>query len=100
VSPVKYELGFYITEDDILHSDRRENLTSYIASVCCSSCYSFSRVSTAYVVSVGWKALTVMASCIVHLSGVTLRSGTNVTRNIRTSADVGCDKAEKCSVAT
>jgi hypothetical protein len=26
VSPVKYELGFYILEDDILHSDHRENL--------------------------------------------------------------------------
>jgi hypothetical protein len=26
VSPVKYELSFYIPEDDILHSDRRENL--------------------------------------------------------------------------
>jgi hypothetical protein len=25
MSPVKYELGFYIPEDDILHSDRREN---------------------------------------------------------------------------
>jgi hypothetical protein len=24
--PVKYELGFYILEDDILHSHRRENL--------------------------------------------------------------------------
>jgi hypothetical protein len=31
VSPVKYELGFYIPEDDILHSDRRENLKSYRA---------------------------------------------------------------------
>jgi hypothetical protein len=31
VSPVKYELGFYIPEDDILHSHRRENLKSYIA---------------------------------------------------------------------
>jgi hypothetical protein len=31
VSPVKYELGFYIPEDDILHSDCRENLKSYIA---------------------------------------------------------------------
>jgi hypothetical protein len=31
VSPVKYELGFYIPEDDILHSYRRENLKSYIA---------------------------------------------------------------------
>jgi hypothetical protein len=28
VSPVKYELGFYISEDDILHSHRRENLKS------------------------------------------------------------------------
>jgi hypothetical protein len=27
---VKYELGFYIPEDDILHSHRRENLKSYI----------------------------------------------------------------------
>jgi hypothetical protein len=31
VSPVKYELGFYTAEDNILHSDRRENLKSYIA---------------------------------------------------------------------
>jgi hypothetical protein len=26
VCPVKYELGFYIPEDDILHCDSRENL--------------------------------------------------------------------------
>jgi hypothetical protein len=31
VSPVKYRLAFYIPEDDILHSHRRENLKSYIA---------------------------------------------------------------------
>jgi hypothetical protein len=31
VSPVKYELGFYIREDAIRHSHRRENLKSYIA---------------------------------------------------------------------
>jgi hypothetical protein len=30
VSPVKYELGFYIPEDGILHSPRRENLKSYM----------------------------------------------------------------------
>jgi hypothetical protein len=29
MSPVKYELGFYIPEDAILHSHRRENLKSY-----------------------------------------------------------------------
>jgi hypothetical protein len=30
VSPVKYELGFYIPEDTILYSHRRENLKPYI----------------------------------------------------------------------
>jgi hypothetical protein len=30
VSPVKYELGFYIPEDGILHSHRREDLKSYV----------------------------------------------------------------------
>jgi hypothetical protein len=30
VSPVRYELGFYIPEDDIFHSHRRENLKSYM----------------------------------------------------------------------
>jgi hypothetical protein len=29
VSPMKDELGFYIPEDDILHSHRRENLKPY-----------------------------------------------------------------------
>jgi hypothetical protein len=29
VSPVKYEPGFYIPEDDIFHSHRRGNLKSY-----------------------------------------------------------------------
>jgi hypothetical protein len=33
VSPVKYELSFYISEDAILHSHRCENLKSYIAVV-------------------------------------------------------------------
>jgi hypothetical protein len=31
VSSVKYEPGFYIPEDGILHSPRRENFKSYIA---------------------------------------------------------------------
>jgi hypothetical protein len=30
VSPVRYELVFYIPEDGVLHSHRRENLKSYI----------------------------------------------------------------------
>jgi hypothetical protein len=34
VSPVRYELGFYIPEDNILHSHRRENLKSYISGEC------------------------------------------------------------------
>jgi hypothetical protein len=35
VSPVKYELCFYISEGGILHSDSRENLKSYIETTCC-----------------------------------------------------------------
>jgi hypothetical protein len=31
MSPVRYELGFYIPEDGILQSHRGENLKSYIA---------------------------------------------------------------------
>jgi hypothetical protein len=31
MSPLRYELGFYIPKDGILHCDRRENLKSYIA---------------------------------------------------------------------
>jgi hypothetical protein len=31
VSPMRYEMGFYITEDGIFHSHCRENLKSYIA---------------------------------------------------------------------
>jgi hypothetical protein len=31
VSPVRYELGLYILEDDILQSHLRENLKYYIA---------------------------------------------------------------------
>jgi hypothetical protein len=30
VCPVRYELGFYIPEDDSIHSRRRENHKSYI----------------------------------------------------------------------
>jgi hypothetical protein len=30
VSPVRYELGLYIPENDILHSHSRENFKSYM----------------------------------------------------------------------
>jgi hypothetical protein len=36
VSSVRYELGFYIPEDDILHSHRSEDLKSYIAPSSCN----------------------------------------------------------------
>jgi hypothetical protein len=36
VSPVKYELDFYIPEDAVLYSHRRENLKSYTLSLCSS----------------------------------------------------------------
>jgi hypothetical protein len=35
VSPVQYELGFYISKDAVLRSLRRENLKSYIALTRC-----------------------------------------------------------------
>jgi hypothetical protein len=31
MSPVKYELGFYITDDGVRQSHRREGIKSYIA---------------------------------------------------------------------
>jgi hypothetical protein len=34
MSPVKYELGFHIPEDDILHSHRRKDLRSYMVCKC------------------------------------------------------------------
>jgi hypothetical protein len=36
VSPLRYELGFYIPEGGILHSHYRENLKSYIALTGCA----------------------------------------------------------------
>jgi hypothetical protein len=33
VSPVRYEIGFYIPEDDILHSHCRDNVKYYTAAV-------------------------------------------------------------------
>jgi hypothetical protein len=45
VSPVKYELGSYIPEDDILHSHCRENLRSYLLSPHFTSCPLSQRVS-------------------------------------------------------
>jgi hypothetical protein len=36
MSPVKYELGFYIPEYDIFHSHCCENLKSYIQCLCWS----------------------------------------------------------------
>jgi hypothetical protein len=35
VSPVKYELGFFIPEDDILHSHCRDILRYYISEFNC-----------------------------------------------------------------
>jgi hypothetical protein len=38
MSPVKYGLGFYIPEDDILHSHRHENVKSLDSSNICHPC--------------------------------------------------------------
>jgi hypothetical protein len=61
VSPVKYELGFYNSEHDILHSHCRENLKSSISERCFYLSYclwivirsgSEEDVSTEYIVSI------------------------------------------------
>jgi hypothetical protein len=41
VSPVKYEKGFYIPEDDVLHNNSRGDLKSYIMSCILVESYSF-----------------------------------------------------------
>jgi hypothetical protein len=48
MSPVKYELGFYMPEDDILRSHRRENVKSYrlYISLCWASCTSCQILNT------------------------------------------------------
>jgi hypothetical protein len=48
MSPVKYELGFYIPEEDILHSHRRENLKYYIPPINLYSSVSMSICVTSY----------------------------------------------------
>jgi hypothetical protein len=41
VSPMRYELGFYIPEDGVLHSHRRENLNSLLGQLFLPSPKSF-----------------------------------------------------------
>jgi hypothetical protein len=53
VSPVKYELGFYIPEDSIHHSHCCENLKSYT----CCIVHSFEKWSVNHM---GFEALTAM----------------------------------------
>jgi hypothetical protein len=62
VSPVKYEMGFYIPEDDILHSHRRENLKSYINCVWGLNCSSFSK-GTVKIVGILSKTTGINNSC-------------------------------------
>jgi hypothetical protein len=55
---VKYELGFYIPEDDILHSHRRENFKSYILLfVACDLKGRLPLAVTVGAPDVGWSAM-------------------------------------------
>jgi hypothetical protein len=58
VSPVKYELGFYIPEDDILHSHCRENLRSYLISLVFNDSKMTGSVYTSVIIFVGMTELT------------------------------------------
>jgi hypothetical protein len=59
VSPVKYEPGFYIPEDDILHSHCREHLKSYTAftSTGILLCYCAGKY-------LNWSMLATLGACI------------------------------------
>jgi hypothetical protein len=61
VSPVKYKLGFYIPEDDILHSHRRENVKSYM---------SLNLINEAHIITVCMKFETVSPFLTCALDGV------------------------------
>jgi hypothetical protein len=61
VSPVRYELGFYIPEDDILHNHRREHLKSYIVLPTAISC----RLYTNSDVYICFRALLTPSSSMV-----------------------------------
>jgi hypothetical protein len=73
VFPVRYELGFHIPLDDILHSHRRENLRSYKALsddiILVRPCYYYVR-SKCYrlIIAVRIERRIVLASCKSGLS--------------------------------
>jgi hypothetical protein len=73
VSPVRYELGFYIPEEAILHNHCRENLGSYIKRklfVCPISCLlhsPFSHRRAVLRVALKYRRLHIRSA--VHVSG-------------------------------
>jgi hypothetical protein len=60
VSPVKYELGFYIPEDDIRHSHCRENLKSYTTNPVFRFCF------------LEKKVYPVMGTCTINITGMSV----------------------------
>jgi hypothetical protein len=84
--PVKYELGIYIPEDDILHSDRSENLKSYkflavsVAVKVTSSPSYFSRAALRILVQNFWPR----SACAVSVRSVRFsRCGTIQSRSFQ-----------------
>jgi hypothetical protein len=67
---VKYELGFYIPEDDILHSHRLENLKSYIL-IPCSSLNISDQVTPPYRTTTKIIALCSQFLCFLKADGRT-----------------------------
>jgi hypothetical protein len=68
VSPVKYELDFYISEDDILHSDRRENLKSYRRSTFRPVSVVFRKVAVSYITTKLWRQRMHHTFKLLHIS--------------------------------
>jgi hypothetical protein len=81
VSPVKYELGFYIPEDDILHSHCRESLNSYIHHLC----------SARPMFDVQIAGFSVTYTSYVHVNSNVMNCG-------RISEEQGCSSTQECGL--
>jgi hypothetical protein len=106
MSPVRYVLGFYIPEDGILHSHRRENLRSSMSfswSVCfilyILLCCSRSLTARTYFLSQGhssiaWQVLTALSTVRALSSSATSVLTRATLRNIPEAAILHCHSRE------
>jgi hypothetical protein len=86
VSPVKYKLGFYIPEDDILHSHRRENLKSYILNLS-YFLHLFPNINA---------VLTLTYKCMSYVMNVVLTNKRRIRSQLEISSAMICLDVRSC----